>query len=566
MTCEGTTSENKRYLTETEIEDLIHVIKPAHLAHQEGPVELSQFENSVFNARESLRKQLVKIQLYPHLLSKFKDEIRRQYYRSVMAPGEMVGIVAASSIGEQNTQASLNSFHSSGAFKANLTDGLARLNELMNATQNIKTPSLIIYFNRDVKQDLEVIRRLAFTKLIWVELQDLIVKVVVKHKQDLDQLEPWYDLHTKLVDDSYLKCDWRIRLVMNPLKLWRHQITMQLIARKILETNQFDNATKIGFVYSHESVGIFDIWLPNNVEDIGNFLNLKDNDRLNLSFSDTLKMKFFINKVVLPNILPINLSGVTGLKECYYTETKKEWRIDTKGGRLKDLLTINCLDLTRCRSNHMHEIYELFGVEATKQMLRDEFAHLISKVNPRHLELLIDSMTYTGTIQRVTRNGIDRKQVGAIAKASFEQPVDNFLISATAGEMDPLRGVSAAITVGKQAQIGTGFMRLIEDKKKLYELLELNQMMNTQSSSSFIDDDDVQRDDDDDFEHRQNTHSTFDEEDIQRDDDDDDDDDNEDKVCLFRGCVDVDDEESLEECVEIHEYENDDDETSFIDL
>ena len=108
----------------------------------------------------------------------------------------------------------------------------------------------------------------------------------------------------------------------------------------------------------------------------------------------------------------------------------------------------------------MHEIKALFGIEAVKQMLREEFM-LLSKVNLRHLELLIDSMTVTGNIQRVTRNGIDRKQVGTIAKASFEQPLENFLISASFGDKDPLKGVSASITVGKLAEVGTGFFELI---------------------------------------------------------------------------------------------------------
>ena len=470
-------------LNEQQIEDILNVIE-----YNPGiSVELQQH---VTNSRENLRDQLKDVRLYPQLLDKFKEEVRKHYYSSCIQPGEMVGIIAASSIGEQNTQASLNSFHQSGAFKANLTGGLARMNELMNATSNTKTPSLTIYFNKSVEQTLENIRKIAFTKLMWVELDDVVKSHSIDHQPNI-QADAWYSSFNLFVSREHLQYKHRLRLNLDVEKMWRHQLSMKHIIAQI--NKQVDVAGSIAFAYSHESMGIMDLWVNDNVTGFTQVLNLKDSSRIAASVPNDKKMYFFISKVVLPNILGVQLSGVEGIKECYYTEIKREWRIDTKGGVLKKLLLVEAVDPYRSRSNDMHEILQIYGIEATKQFLRDEFSALIKpdKVNPRHLELLIDCMTYTGGIQRVTRNGIDRKQVGTKAKASFEQPVDNFLISASMGEQDPLQGVSASITVGKRSHIGTGFMQLLYDQNK-EELLRASMQPDISAEEAELDDMDLE--------------------------------------------------------------------------
>ena len=370
----------------------------------------------------------------------------------------------------------VRSFHSSGAFKANLTGGLARMTELMNATESIKTPSLTIYFVPSVEQTLENVRRLAFSRLIWVELDDLVQSVEICHKSNVVP-DNWYMYFAHLIDNSFNSCEWFIRLRLDPYKLWRHQIKMRTIVRRIQEEIEINNT--LFFAFSHESIGILDIWIDiSQAASFASQLGLQSTSKIGQLVNEQNKVHFYVHKVVLPNVLSVHLSGVEGIKDCYYTKSKGEWRLDTKGGKLKALLKVDCVDGLRSRSNNLYEIYELFGIEATKQFLRDEFGLLI-KVNPRHLELLIDSMTVSGAIQRVARYGIDRKQVGTIAKASFEQPVDNFLISASSGEVDPLKGVSSAITVGKLAQIGSGFMDVIlnPDMLKQYDTEELAEKM-----------------------------------------------------------------------------------------
>ncbi len=71
-------------------------------------------------------------------------------------PGEMIGTVAAQSIGEPTTQMTLNTFHFAGVSAKNVTLGVPRLTEIINIAKNIKTPSLTVYLVGEASRDREV--------------------------------------------------------------------------------------------------------------------------------------------------------------------------------------------------------------------------------------------------------------------------------------------------------------------------------------------------------------------------------------------------------------------------
>jgi DNA-directed RNA polymerase subunit A" len=92
-----------RYLTDTEINDILSFIKP-----QTGiPPDIS--ENIVHTNRERFKKQLVTVKVYPGIIPQLREELENIYNSSIIHPGESVGVVCAQSIGEKQTQASLNS-------------------------------------------------------------------------------------------------------------------------------------------------------------------------------------------------------------------------------------------------------------------------------------------------------------------------------------------------------------------------------------------------------------------------------------------------------------------------
>merc|ERR1719244_1219169 len=96
-------------------------------------------------------------------------EIESRFQMSQVAPGEMVGALAAQSIGEPATQMTLNTFHFAGVSAKNVTLGVPRLRELINVVQLIKTPSLTIYLQPEIALDQnkakEVLNKLEFCRL-----------------------------------------------------------------------------------------------------------------------------------------------------------------------------------------------------------------------------------------------------------------------------------------------------------------------------------------------------------------------------------------------------------------
>jgi DNA-directed RNA polymerase beta' subunit len=121
----------------------------------------------------------------------------------------------------------------------------------------------------------------------------------------------------------------------------------------------------------------------------------------------------------------------------------------------------------------MWEIYERFGIEATRQFLIEEFMDVVSSdgtyVNSSHVELLVDLMVYTGSIISISRYGQKKVSSGPLSNASFEESLENFLKAGLNGAKETTDGVSAAIILGKMPKIGTGVFDLKVDIKKLLQ-------------------------------------------------------------------------------------------------
>ena len=474
----------------------------------------SSLTSVIENNRSNIRKQLESIEIVPECIPELKAEIMQAFHRSRIQPGEMVGCLAASSIGEQFTQSSLNSFHSSGLRKANLTGGLKRIEELLNVTKKPHTPSLTIFFDpKQINtQSLQDVRKVCFEKVIWQRLSQI--------EFDPNELGSFYSIHSILCDESYKQSSkWRIRLHLNNEKMWKSNITISYIVG-IIEANINCNY-RLSFVWSSDLEGILDIWIHEQfLQNVSNILSkIKhvkqekiDEIEKYVNGPNNQQMKLFCKKMLF-NILNLPITGINQVEDVFFSKSKKnEWYIDTIGGDLKDMLTKDFIDVKQSSSNNVWEILNIFGIDAAREFLKQEFLKQI-KINPRHLELLINVMTHSGKLRSVSRHGIDRKEVGPLTKASFEQPIDNFLISATLAERDNISSVSAAVMVGKLSNIGTNAFGVrsftdIETLKKTlqqerYQSYLLRQKQNIKSyhrhstNVNEVNDDEMDENDDD---------------------------------------------------------------------
>jgi DNA-directed RNA polymerase II subunit RPB1 len=198
---------------------------------------------------------------------------------------------------------------------------------------------------------------------------------------------------------------------------------------------------------------------------------------------DLTNLKKFQNKL----LNSIVIRGVPGIKDVAFHNNKKcvemvdgkyqqveQFVLDTNGSNFIKVMNHPMVDGTRVYSTNVWDVYEVLGIEATRATLFNEINGLFDSVgvNYRHLCLLCDVMTRSGQLMSIDRYGINKNDIGTLAKASFEETEKILLKAALFGEVDPVTGVSANIMMGQPIRGGTAFSQILLDDQMLVELLK----------------------------------------------------------------------------------------------
>lgn len=206
----------------------------------------------------------------------------------------------------------------------------------------------------------------------------------------------------------------------------------------------------------------------------------KKSDHTKINDMNYIKMIInkILDKVVIKGIKKINNISMFKknrriMKENSF-EVREEWILDTNGINLIEVLQHNSVDTKRTVTNDIYELYNVFGIEAARMIILSEIKEVIdgsgSYVNSRHLNILGDIMTKNGTLMSIDRFGINRDNIGPLAKASFEETTDQLFKASVFGEKDNLSGVSSNIMLGQIAPCGTGSVNLLLDESKLLDI------------------------------------------------------------------------------------------------
>ena len=420
--------------------------------------------------------------------------INNAYKKALVAPGEMVGMIAAQSIGEPTTQLTLNTFHFAGvASKSNVTRGVPRIEEILSLSDNPKSLSCTIYLNKldsyDQNKTKAYISKIENTKLrslvesieICFDPDDLNTLI----SEDNDLMKE-YNEFEKLLDDcnsdfdsSKDKSKWIIRIYMNKIEMLDKNISMDDIHFALM--NSYNNLTCMYTDYNSEKL-IFRIRINKNLQ----LLKKKKNKNVleSLDQSDEIYLLRNLQEELLDNLIlrgvknidKVTLRKITdNFEETDTKYIKKDlWVLDTLGTNLLDILALDFVDKTRTISNHIIEIYNTFGIEAARQSIFDEFSEVIefdsTYINYHHLIMLADRMTCNDKMVSIFRHGINNDDIGAIAKASFEETPEMFLKAAKHGELDNMKGVSANIMCGQQGYYGTNCFKVLIDNDFLMSI------------------------------------------------------------------------------------------------
>lgn len=449
----------KRHLNEGEIEDILSTIKlygfvpDAALKHDESILQ------------NGLKCQLTSILIYPSQIPKLKAEIKLQFMKSMNAAGDNVGTFSATSLGEPLSQSCLNTFHSTGNSNIQMQTGLPRFKALLDLSKVNENNYMCIYFSEDyAKRDIVELWPIAYKLFEYRVLKDFVKNSSINIADGLS-IENFYTNGAWKANGYYIiiELDFNVlfKYRMTPLKL-----------KNLIE----DNFADVSAVYHEEKIFITVLSLNDlvSVQQVADKFNklARNNYLLNLSqfwLNDENKNYYFYRDIVLKSVLNFHVSGIqnieqifwakSALKKCEYT---CDWVINTKGINLREILTLKEVNSHLTQSSNLWEIYEIFGIEACRSFLYEEFTKAFnSYLSPVHILLLVDAMCFNGRPIPVTRYGIDRANTNCIAKASFEQSLDNFLIAAQNGEIDDLSNISSCVILGKNIQTGTGYFDLV---------------------------------------------------------------------------------------------------------
>ena len=420
--------------------------------------------------------------------------INNAYKKALVAPGEMVGMIAAQSIGEPTTQLTLNTFHFAGvSSKSNVTRGVPRIEEILSLSDNPKSLSCTIYLNKldcyDQNKTKEYISKIENTKLrslvesieICFDPDDLntLMSEDVDLMKEYNEFEKLLDDCNSSYDSSKDKSKWIIRMYMNKIEMLDKNITMDDLHFALM--NSYNNLTCMYTDYNSEKL-IFRIRINKNLQ----LLKKKKNKNVleSLDQSDEIYLLRNLQEELLDNLILRgikNIEKVTlrkisdNFEEIDTKYIKKDlWVLDTLGTNLLDILALDFVDKTRTTSNHIIEIYNTFGIEAARQSIFDEFSEVIefdsTYINYHHLIMLADRMTCNDKMVSIFRHGINNDDIGAIAKASFEETPEMFLKAAKHGELDNMKGVSANIMCGQQGYYGTNCFKVLVDNDFLISI------------------------------------------------------------------------------------------------
>ncbi len=369
---------------------------------------------------EYIKKRLKEVegQLTPVLMDELKQSLTKakistagvetairltleHYKRALMEPGEAVGIVAAQSIGEPGTQMTLRTFHYAGVREQNVTLGLPRLIEIVDARRVPSTPIMTIYLTGEHRKSRDAAVKIA-RSIVYTSIEDLGQAIY----EDPVHEEIVVELNKTMIEDR--------------------QVTMEELKDKL----QIQNCTtKIR----------------------GNSVHMKPKK------AEALKK-------LLDKVSSVHIKGVSGIRRVLVTEEGGEWVIRTDGSNLPKVLEVYGVDTSRTSTNNVHEIAKTLGIEAARNALINEARGVLEEqgldVDVRHVMLVADMMTSTGEVQQIGRHGISGKKSSVLARAAFEITVPNIVDAAVKGESDPLEGVTENVIVGQSIPIGTGLVEL----------------------------------------------------------------------------------------------------------
>ena len=467
--------------------EMIHYVKPTELF------------KTMYYYYLSPKEILVIKRFNKKALSVLLETIILTYKKAIVAPGEMVGMIAAQSIGEPTTQLTLNTFHFAGvASKSNVTRGVPRIEEILSLSENPKNPSCTVFLKEEDETNQETAQEL-MTRMEHTKLREVIDSIqICFDPDDLDTLieedRPTLEQYKEfqnMVEDCIEKDEeekekeepkrskWIIRMVLNAEEMLDKNITMDDIHFAL--KNAYKDLVSCVFSDYNSDKLIFRIRLGEIKKKVNdnkstlltglNPLDQSDEIYVLKTFQDNLLDNIILRGVKhIDRVMIRKITDNVEEKQSGF-EKKTIWVLDTVGTNLLDILGLDYVDIYRSVTNDIQEVYRTLGIEAARQSIFNEISDVIefdgTYINYHHVSMLCDRMTCNTKMTSIFRHGINNDNIGPIAKASFEETPEMFLRAARHGELDEMRGVSSNVMCGQEGYFGTSAFKVVLDIEEM---------------------------------------------------------------------------------------------------
>ena len=358
-----------------------------------------------------IAKRIENADLSDEICEKLITTANRMYTAHLMDQNESAGVMAAHSIGEPGTQMNMRTFHYAGVANINVTQGLPRLIEIVDARRVPSTPSMNIPLTGTAAEDENIAKYVASN----IEM-------------------------TTLLDIASVETDiTNMRLIVKP-------DARKMEARGISTEELVDRLNKVKAVRGMVTTEGYDVVIN----------------------SDEPSYKKL--QTMFDAIKGAKIKGIDNITRAVLSKTEGSWKIVTEGSNLKEVLKVEGVDADNVMTNSILEVADVLGIEAARNSIIHEAMGTLGEagldVDIRHIMLVADLMTNDGYVKAIGRHGVSGKKSSVLARAAFEITAAHLLHAAMVGEVDHLEGVTENIIVGQPVTLGTGAVNLIYTPKK----------------------------------------------------------------------------------------------------
>ena len=330
-------------------------------------------------------------------------DVSKLHLNGKLEPGEAIGIITAQSFGEPSTQMALNVFHFAGIQEMQITAGLPRLIEIFDARKKPSSPKMEIYLSKDFNN--EKAAKIFAEKIKEITIKEISSEINVHFNEE------------------------KIEIKLDKRGLRQTHVSVKKIVEKLNEKDFKAKEVKESIVLNMPGYGF---------------------------------KKLYVLKEKIKSTI---ISGVKGIRQVMVLKKNRDFVVITLGMNLKKIVDLKEVNRDKTISNDFHEVAVVFGIEVARQLIIDETEKVLNTqgldIDRRHIELVSDAITNTGSIKGITRMGIIAQKASVLARATFETPVKQFVNASIKGSKDNLSSVIENIILNQPVPVGTGLPGLL---------------------------------------------------------------------------------------------------------